>query len=130
VIVDALGNWPEWFRPYDRPPWAPMYFRETHNDYLQLLAETGLVAIGLVFWLIYRVFRRIRATLSSSGPDYLPIMIGLIASLLVGAVAEVFDFGLQIPANAVLFCILLGLCIRVGRGSLPATQSYSRPPRR
>ncbi len=39
----GLGCWPEFFPHYRRPPWSPFFFREAENDYLQLIAEIGLL---------------------------------------------------------------------------------------
>src|SRR6266516_2980729 len=39
----GLGSWPELFPRYQTPPWSSLFYREAHNDYIELLAETGLV---------------------------------------------------------------------------------------
>src|ERR1700682_701683 len=40
----GLGGWPEIFPHYQTGPWNEYYFREAHNDYLQYITETGLLA--------------------------------------------------------------------------------------
>jgi O-antigen ligase len=87
-----------------------------HNDYLELLAEGGIVAGGLMIvvafgaliWLFGRWAKR---------KDHLVRGIGLgcligIASILIHSLT---DFNLHITANAVLFVTLYALALRVVR---------------
>jgi O-antigen ligase len=73
------------------------WYREAHNDYLQILAETGVVGILLAIWAVARVLTSVR------GDPWL-----------VAATAGVFmhsfvDFGLQIPAIVALFVVLAAI---------------------
>ena len=58
VLGVGLGCWPELYSHYQAPPWLDMLFREAHDDYAQLLAETGIVGFGLVAWFFVVVGRR------------------------------------------------------------------------
>src|SRR5260370_36783330 len=54
----GLGGWPELFTRYDRAPWDPDYFwRETHNDYLQILEEAGAIGFVLAAWILLSQMR-------------------------------------------------------------------------
>lgn len=79
--------------------------QEAHNDYLELLASGGLIGCALVIWFAFRVARVSRRLTKESGA---------LSALAVGALVGMFgvlvhsfvDFGLHIPANALLFTIL------------------------
>jgi O-antigen ligase len=86
------------------------FINEAHNDYVQMLAETGILGFGamLAFLvLLYRVgLRNVRAgdgpLGSSSATAALVGCTGLLAH-------GVSDFNLHIPANAALFFVLCAL---------------------
>lgn len=90
-----------------------LHFAEAHNDYLQLLAEGGvLVSVPIAFAIVafVRVLRRRIHEATDDWPGYW-IRTGAIVGIVSVACQEAVDFSLQIPANAVLFVVLLGLAI-------------------
>ena len=103
-----------------------LYVAQAHNDYLQLLAEGGLVvtiaaAIAIVF-LARAILRNLRTARSESRGYW--IRAGAAVGLLAIAVQEIFEFSLQIPANAVLCCTLAGIALsRVHANSTHASDS-------
>ena len=118
----GLGSWPELFPRYKSPPWSSTFYRETHNDYLELLAEAGIVGFGLLAWFFWEVGRRLLGSLGLLYPKALPVFAALLLALGVMAFHEFFDFNLQIPANALLFTLLLALALRM---TSPAVASQS-----
>ena len=73
------------------------YYREAHNDYLQLLTEVGAVGLSIALWGLFRLVRR-------SWPD--PWLLAAVVGPLLHAFV---DFGFQIPAVAILFATLAAL---------------------
>lgn len=73
------------------------WYREAHNDYVQVVAETGLSGLALVGWALFSVLRAAR-----SRPWQLAAVTGI-------ALHEAVDFDLQVPAVAVLFAVVSGL---------------------
>lgn len=109
----GLGVWGEMFTRYALPPWSQyLFFREAHNDYLQFLAEAGLLAMLLLIWLAWRILRRLAATLRAGDPRKWPLLAAVVAAAGAVALHETVDFSLQIPANAMLLAVLLGLGLR------------------
>ncbi|RMF73130.1 MAG: O-antigen ligase domain-containing protein, partial [Acidobacteria bacterium] len=90
-----------------RPPAIQGAYNYAHNDYLQVLIETGipglLAALAPIVLFAVVTWRR-RRTQPLDDPVSLPLFAAL------GAVAlhEVIDFGLQIPSNLVLVGLLAG----------------------
>lgn len=116
ILGVGLGCWSELFPHYHRPPWRSGRFLESHNDYLQLLAETGLVGFALLgCFFVYAVFRPL-ARIGGLAPAVRATFAALVSGLAVMAVHEFFDFNLQIPANAFLFSLMLGLANRLALG--------------
>jgi O-antigen ligase len=83
------------------------HWLQLHNDYLEVAAGGGLVAMLLVAWLAVgyavRLARRVRG--GTSADDALSSL-GLALGVASLAVHEVVDFNLQIPANALLFVVV------------------------
>lgn len=91
-----------------------LHFEEAHSDYLQLLAEGGLLlglpmllAIGVYVRLVRRRFRG----LPPESADYW-IRAGALTGIAAIAVQEAVEFSLQMPGNAALFVVLLALAAR------------------
>ncbi|HEX6802658.1 MAG TPA: O-antigen ligase family protein [Terriglobales bacterium] len=81
-----------------------------HNDYLQVLVETGLLGFAITVWLLVAAIRpglrKLRNWPSDvNGSVALAALLGISGIL----VHSFVDFNLQIPANAMLFYVLCTL---------------------
>ena len=89
------------------------HFAQAHNDYLQLLAEGGVLlavpAVALIGVLLVQVRRRFVEGRDDDRTWWLRV--GAVSGLLAIALQEVVDFSLQIPGNAVLFCFTVAVAI-------------------
>lgn len=90
-----------------------------HCDYLELLAEYGLVgAAGMACFLalhirtglqaLRRIARALRAKESAASLE-LALLIGALAALAAMAAHSIVDFNLHIPANALTMALLFGI---------------------
>jgi len=91
-----------------------LHFEQAHSDYLQLLAEGGLLvcvpailAFLALVWTVRAQFRN----LATDRTDYW-IRVGAVTGLVAIALQEAADFSLQMPGNAVLLAVLIALAIR------------------
>jgi len=117
VLGIGLGCWPELFAHYRLPPWTTTMYREAHNDYAQLLAETGIVGFALAAWFFVAIGRRLHGALAKRAAPVSPTLAAVCAALAVVAFHEFFDFSVHTPANALLFVVLLALAVRMADGS-------------
>jgi len=110
VLGWGLGTFPTVY-PSFRSFYTNLFVNEAHNDYAQLLVETGLVGFVLMLWFISCVYRSglprssRRWEFNWDGAVSLAALLGC-----TGLLAHSFvDFNLQIPANAAIFYSLCGL---------------------
>ena len=88
------------------------HFRAAHNDYLQLAAEGGLL-LGIPALLTIGIFVRIvrqRFREPTDEPTYW-LRVGAVTGIVAIGFQEIIDFSLQIPGNAVLFCVLAAIAM-------------------
>jgi O-antigen ligase len=90
-------------------------FRMTraHNDYLQLLAEGGLLVFipaALVVVLLGVAVGRRLGEARHDGYEYW-VRAGAAVGLLTMGIQETVEFSLQIPANALLFATLAAVAV-------------------
>jgi O-antigen ligase len=110
----GLGTFPIVY-PEFRSFYTTFFVNEAHNDYLQLLVETGLAGFAIAIWFLALVFcgaaRKLKNLKKSDGTETAGGALTLAAFLgCVGIlVHSFFDFNLQIPANAALFYVLCAI---------------------
>jgi O-antigen ligase len=105
----GLGTFPVVY-PQFRSFYTNFFVNEAHNDYLQLLAELGLLGFATMGWfliVLYRMAIRKQGnwTAEVTGALSLSCMLGVTGIL----VHSLFDFNLQVPANAALFYVFCTL---------------------
>jgi O-antigen ligase len=75
-----------------------------HNDFLQVLAETGILGFGIMFWFVVTTLRHALRK-SYKWPSNLNGALAVAAILGISGILvhSLVDFNMQIPANAALF---------------------------
>ncbi|MEK6320307.1 MAG: O-antigen ligase family protein [Acidobacteriota bacterium] len=87
---------------------------QAHNDYLQVVADCGVVGGLLALWFIVSVFRAVARGTRSRDPLYAGLALGSGAGMFAMLVHSLLDFNLQVPSNALLFLLLAAVATHVG----------------
>jgi O-antigen ligase len=105
----GLGTFPIVY-PQFRSFYTTFFVNQAHNDYLQLLVETGVAGFAIAIWFLVLMFRQALTKLkdwnqTSTGALTVAALLGCVGIL----VHSFLDFNLQIPANAALFYVLCAI---------------------
>lgn len=88
------------------------FFRveQAHNDYLQTLADGGVLAFACVAAFVFLLLKRgIAVVRGSSSPGRRSVAIGALAGCFGILVHSFFDFPLRTPSNSYFFLLLVAL---------------------
>lgn len=108
-VGGGLGTFPILHAIYKSRPTDALYM-EAHNDYLQILAETGVVGGALLFLFgLLAIGIALRAINRERDASLLAVRAGALTGCLGILIHSLTDFNLQIPSNALLFFILVGV---------------------
>lgn len=108
----GLGAFPAVYPAYGRSSVKLERLEQTHNDYLQLLTDAGLLGALLGLWFLFeiiRVARRQWPRLAHARSHDRALVVGGYVAMLGIAVHSFLDFNLQIAANALVFLLIVAL---------------------
>lgn len=93
--------------PQFRSFYSALSVDRAHNDYAQLLAETGIAGFAIMIWFLLTVLRGAMGKLKhdrlgTNGLTGMSVLLGICGIL----VHSLVDFNLEIPANAAIFYAL------------------------
>lgn len=119
------GSWAWVYQQY-KSPWIPTRPDFTHNDFLNLASDYGLIGFILIAAVMVGFYRH---AWSMSRPIHSPeqraFAIGAMISVTSILVHSWFDSSLHIPGNAILFAFILGCTAALGD-----TQQFTARPLR
>lgn len=78
---------------------------QAHNDYLQVLADTGVIGGGILIWYLIALCLAFNRGLKASDPFLVKVTVAGGVGLFGILVHSLFDFNLQLPSHALLFCL-------------------------
>lgn len=109
VLGWGLGVFPTIY-PSFRSFYTNLFVNQAHNDYAQLLVETGLIGFALMLWFVFRLYRHGFPT-SRRWEFKWDAAVSLAALLACTAMLlhSLVDFNLHIPANAAVFYVMCAL---------------------
>jgi len=98
---------------YYQPRQDGVRFIEAHNDYLQLIAEGGLL-VGIPFLILaIAVIAEIRKRFREAADDTRTywLRVGAVTGLIALALQSTIEFTLQMPGGAMMFTVLLAIAM-------------------
>lgn len=107
VLGSGLGSFPVVYPRYagEKAWWT---YTHAHNDYLEFGAETGAIGLSLLGLMVVMSFTvALRAQYLRRDPLMRGLSFAAIMSIVALMIHSFVDFGLQIPANALTFMLLL-----------------------
>lgn len=101
---------------------------QAHNDYLQVLADAGIIGGALLIWFLIVVLRGVLAVSRERDPLLAGVALGCSGGVVGMLVHSFFDFNLQLVSHALLFlvlCVVLLAIQEMARHAaiLPATDA-------
>jgi O-antigen ligase len=105
----GLGTFGLSFRRY-QTSWLDLFVDHPHNDYVEVVCETGLVGAVLLFLpIFYLVGKMAQAFYTDTRRFRSATILGCLGSVLAMLLHSLLDFNLQVPANAMVFAVVLGI---------------------
>jgi len=137
IFKDTLHMW--WSRPvlgYGSGTFDLVYptfqsfvvdsvINHAHNDYLELLSETGLIGAGLIAWFLVLVYRKASKQLRPGAKSSDSVLIAVLAGITGLLVHSLVDFNFHIPANAALFLVMAAIAVTASAAKV-APEGLSR----
>ncbi len=114
VAGSGIGTFGATYWPYQQNV-TYEYWQFAHNEYLQMVIETGLAGL-FVAWLVAR--RASRTLLAETSMKE-----GVLAALMAFLVQALLDFPFRVSANAAILTIIVGLGLADARDDSPGSTS-------
>ena len=109
AVGTGLGTFAIAFRRYQNTL-LDLLVDHAHNDYLEVTTDTGILGAVLLFIpIMVLVVKMILAYAGARSAYRRSVLLACIGSTAALLVHSIVDFNLQIPANALLFAVVLGI---------------------
>jgi O-antigen ligase len=109
AVGTGLGTFGIAFRRYQATA-LDLFIDHAHNDYLEATTDTGILGVGLLFIpIIGLLIKMILACVGARSAYRRSVLLACIGGTAALLVHSATDFNLQIPANALLFAVILGI---------------------
>jgi O-antigen ligase len=106
ILGFGLGTFSHVYPPF-RSFYTSLFVNHVHNDYLELLVETGIVGLSFFGWLLVTVFRNgFRKIKTRSDREGGWLTLAALTGIVGLLIHSLVDFNLHIPANAAVFFVL------------------------
>jgi O-antigen ligase len=111
----GLGAFRESFALVQTTGISRVTWAKAHNDYLELLITGGVLGLAVLLlggvWTVRDLLARFRG---SRGSEESLLALGVLGAVASVAAHEALDFGLNLPANAMLLAVLVGAALGAG----------------
>lgn len=105
----GLGDFNYIFTIYQKSVQS-VYYKYLHNEYIQLIIETGIIASFFYLYFIFKIFKDILLKLKQRHDPFVKnIVMGGMCGLIGVMTHSLVDYNFHIPAISILFWFLAGL---------------------
>lgn len=112
VFGTGLGTFASAYGAYEKDSASELRVNHAHNDYLEAAAELGLAGAGILLaGILYMAVGAFRVWRDRRNAQARGLALGGLVSLAGAGLHAVTDFNLRVPANAVLFAVVLSLTL-------------------
>jgi O-antigen ligase len=113
VMGTGLGTFPSLY-PDKEGEETLIRLYHAHNDYLEYLSELGIVGMGLLLGgILYLLIKSFLVWKERRHPEFKSLGLGGIIAVICILFHSLTDFNLHIPANMLLFSVVLSLTVVV-----------------
>lgn len=117
LLGTGLGTFPIAYTAF-QTTFLGQFVNHAHNDYLELAIDLGLPAAVILFGGIFWILARdVRAFMNAAGSFERCVALGCAGSIVAILLHSLTDFNLYIPANAILFSLVLGIAVATQRAN-------------
>jgi O-antigen ligase len=109
----GLGAYPTVYPIYNERN-GSLSVNQAHNDYLQIVADCGIIGAIAAVCFVVLVSRDIRRSLGHRDRKSSALALGCGGGIFAMLVHSLFDFNLQLPSNALLFIVLTAVISNIG----------------
>jgi O-antigen ligase len=119
-VVEMIGDYPllgtgpgtfaTVFTKY-QPAGLSRHYTMAHNDYLHFTSEVGLPLIAVFSWMVIAFYKRGFYKLKNPSRLGRGITLGAMSGITAILFHSISDFNLHIPANALLFTVLVAIVV-------------------
>lgn len=112
ILGHGFGSYPGLIGQYRRGP-TGLAFAHAHSDYLEVLAEGGIVGLSIVgSWLFLFARRLRRSLLLTVDPEKRRRIVAAAVAIFSVALHSTVDFGLRIPAVSIALIFVVAIFVR------------------
>jgi len=104
----GMGAFPQAYTPYDDLSGLERV-EQSHNDYLQVLADGGLIGLAIGGLFLFLLFREGRQAAAITNDVRRGVAVGAVSGIFAVLVHSLFDFVLHTTAVSLLFLTLVAL---------------------